>query len=493
MREFRPVPYKEVSLPVLLAYLLPAVIFLLSLAFLTKTYYWDGVLFAINIEAVHAGQLPAVVLFHPNHLLYTAFGYALYSGALALGLHVRAITIMQIANVIFSAAAGWTVYLLAKRFTRSHLTALFCWILFAAGANWWKFSTDADAYIIAVLLLLLALLSPNFLLMGTCHALAMLFHELSIFFYVPVLAAIMLDKRRSTAARFGVAAAYVAGTALVVTAVYLACYSLADHRTYPTLLRWVSSYDTRNTHFTQSVGHVIGSYLSGFLKLFLGGKIPLIHDYFSPIMALAFAVCLLAFVAAFRWFKAPATPVQMEPARNPTLFLWLWLGTYAVFLASWDAGSTFHKLFVWPPIVLLIGVAVARKEKWQSHAIAFVALSVAVAAWNFGAFIYPHSHESADPVLMLAKKVDKELPRNATIVYTGPDSDSWYLNYFAPGRRWVQIPPDPAVFREVVRTAPGPVCMDLTALPTFPTDIDPHQSWDLIDKQRNVRLDCIRR
>lgn len=126
--------------------------------FLTRTYYWDGVLFSLYIEGVHRGELPPAVLFHPNHLVYSAFGYLLYSAALACGLEVRALSLLQIVNVIVSAAAGFVVFVLAKRITSSASIALFCWMLFAFGATWWKFSTDADSYILSVFFLILAIL-----------------------------------------------------------------------------------------------------------------------------------------------------------------------------------------------------------------------------------------------------------------------------------------------------------------------------------------------
>ena len=41
-----------------------------------KNYYWDGVFFARVIEAAPGFNFS---LFHPNHLLYNAAGYVLYT------------------------------------------------------------------------------------------------------------------------------------------------------------------------------------------------------------------------------------------------------------------------------------------------------------------------------------------------------------------------------------------------------------------------------
>src|SRR5581483_12119347 len=86
-------------------------ILLLYVLFLTRTYYWDGVLFSLYIEGVHAGNLPAAILFHPNHLLYSVVGYSLYAAARAGGLAVRALLILQLFNVFLSVCASYVFFL----------------------------------------------------------------------------------------------------------------------------------------------------------------------------------------------------------------------------------------------------------------------------------------------------------------------------------------------------------------------------------------------
>ncbi len=477
---------------------------LFYLAFLTKTYYWDGVLFSLQIEGVHRGEVPAAALFHPNHLLYSALGYLLYSAAVSCGLTMRAITVLQVFNVLTSAAASYLVYVLSKRLTGSGRIASFSWLLFACGATWWKFSTDADSYILSVLLLLLATLflfedSPRLVAVAVCHTLAMLFHELAIFTYVPVIAAIALDRRRSRAARFSVAIAYVAGTGLCVTAVYLLCYAqAAKHGAPPSLLRWITSY-AADSGFTHSLQQIVGSYLLTFLRLFVGGKLVFLRDYFSVAICLSLCVCLAAMIWAGHLFRHPDTDAGVRPNRRAIILLWTWLLSYAMFLGSWDPGSAFHKLFVWPPIVLLIAVYVADTPMLRVRRKAFVALAVAVAAWNFGVFIYPHSHASADPVLTLAQRIDRELPKHATVYYRVLDPDDWYLEYFAPGRFWSPVHVQRGLaYMGFTNSPPGPVCFETTALELFGNDpaalaaIDPERRWDLVNSKHNIRLDCLK-
>ena len=211
-----------------------------------------------------------------------------------------------------------------------------------------------------------------------------------------------------------------------------------------------------------------------YLKLFAGGKLIFLREYFSLPVALGLAVCLAALIASVRLAR---TKVIAE--RHSTFVLrvlWVWLLTSALFLAIWDPGSAFHKLFVWPPIVLLIG------SYWRTRAA--LALAVALGAWNFAAFIYPHAQDSADPVLQLARQINRELPQNATVFYSQLLPDDWYLEYFAPGRHWIHMP---------VTKTEGPVCMDTTALEASHAATDPKKRWDLVNSQHHIRLECLTR
>ncbi len=451
---------------------------LIYLVFLTKSYYWDGVLFSLDIESVYSGRVSGIALFHPNHLFYNAVGYALYAFAATVWPGIRAITILQIANVLASVLTAYLVFVIARRITNNVQTGLFCLLLFAAGATWWKFSTDADSYVIAVLFLLLTAFfllqsKSNLLAAALCHTVAMLFHELAIFTYIPVLVLFLITRR------IRAALLYCLGTGSSVASAYWLCYARADHTSYPTLLAWVTSYAS-DSGFTHSISDITAHYLLSFLKLFAGGKFSLIRQFFGVVECAAFIACIALMIWGIRAFKhSAAMPDEVD--RRARVFLWAWFLGYALFLAIWDPGSAFHKLFIWPAIVLLIGVYARSRIR------ALTFFAAALAAWNFGAFIYPHSHATADPVLVLAEKVNRELPKNATVYYRVLDPDDWYLEYFAPGRKW-----RPIVLVDQLPLS-APVCYETTALSEAPWPTDPNLKWDLVNSAHNIRLECLAR
>ncbi len=333
------------------------------------------------------------------------------------------------------------VFSLARSITKSKSVPFLCWTLFVFGATWWKFSTDADSYIVTVFLLLLAfryLLSrpPRLIRVGILHALAMLFHELAIFFYVPVLAAVLLNRERPRQRLLWSFVAYVTASAGCVALIYWAAYQSADHAAFPTLLSWITSRSS-DTQATHSMKQIVG-YVFSFGKLFAGGRISLIRQFFDPVILAFLAASLLLAALAIYFCRKPRLETALVE-QHAIVILWAWLLPFAIFLGSWDPASTFHKLLIWPPIVLLIGASVAKRASLSNRARGFVALSAALAAWNFGAFTYPHSKNSVDPVLALAMRLNRELPKDAVVYYSTLDADDWYLEYFAPGRIWTRL------------------------------------------------------
>src|SRR2546423_12253482 len=97
---------------------------LLYLATLTADYYWDGITFALQIEKVASQQRPASLLFHQNHLLYNAFGYALFDVSHALSSTARALYTLQVTNTFAGAVAIGIFFRMAERVTRSRYAAV---------------------------------------------------------------------------------------------------------------------------------------------------------------------------------------------------------------------------------------------------------------------------------------------------------------------------------------------------------------------------------
>ena len=188
----------------------------------TKNYYWDGIAFALEIEK----RKSLAALLSPSHLVYMVWGDWLYRLSHVLGIHARALFILQACNCVL---AGVCVMLLYKIVRQAGVPGPQCTIaalIFGFSATWWKFATDANAYIPAICLLLCAYLLLNnprwIILAGLAQAGAMLFHELAIFF-LPVALSKLGKNRRS-------AALYLTASLAPVAATYWFAYQTVSPR-----------------------------------------------------------------------------------------------------------------------------------------------------------------------------------------------------------------------------------------------------------------------
>src|SRR5689334_9018510 len=159
-------------------------------AFPTRVYYWDGITFAQTIEDA-SSLSPSLV--HPNHLVYNFAGYLFYKLLRTFGIELRALTALQILNSLFSTICAGVLFAILKDTLRSFYLAVCLTLLFAFSATWWKFSTDANAYVPSVLFLLVSfyLVLPQRRarpwLVALTFFLSMAFHQLAVLMF-PVLA-----------------------------------------------------------------------------------------------------------------------------------------------------------------------------------------------------------------------------------------------------------------------------------------------------------------
>ena len=408
-----------------------AVIYLL---FPTRVFYWDGIVFAQAIE--DASRLsPSLV--HPNHLIYNFAGYLFYKLLRAIGADVRALTALQILNSLLSALCAVMLFSILRTALRSFYLPICLTLFFAFSATWWKFSTDANAYIPSVLFLLTSVYlvlpgkKPRPLLTALTFFISMAFHQLAVLMF-PVLALgiYLQDKRqRLNAVYFSV----VAG--MLIVAAYAGLFYLATGAfDVAKLIRWSASYspdaDTA-FHLWSNLQYS----LRGHVRLFFGGRLNALRGLMNP----AIVVLLIGLVASILFFifslvknLRPAKPQLETPQKTVLLLSLLWTGVYGVFLFFWLPQNTFYRLFYLPALILLLGLALTPLK--NSRALAVFVTAAALA--NFLFLIYPFSHTEKYPPLTFALQLNREWPAGTVIYYGMENSDAQLIRYFNPGTRW---------------------------------------------------------
>lgn len=458
---------------------------IIYLAFPTRVYYWDGISFAQAIEDA-SSLSPSLV--HPNHLIYNFAGYIFYKLLLSAGFELRAVTALQILNSLLSAGCAVVLFAILSDTLRSVYLSLCVTLFFAFSATWWKFSTDASAYIPSVLFVLISfyLVLPNRkarpLLAALTFFISIAFHQLAILM-LPVLAlGIYLQDGPRSLRRRALDATYFAVAALtLIVATYTFLFYLAsDSFDIARLVHWSASYspdvDT-SFHLWSNLQYS----LRGHVRLFFGGRFNLLQGLVNPfiillLIALASAVALLLFdalknartIAMLQWLRE----LRLESRQKTVLLLsLLWAIVYVVFLFFWLPQNTFYRLFYLPALIILFGLGLSSLRRPPG----FVAVLVAaVVLANFLFLIYPFSHVEKYPPLAFALELNREWRRGTVVYYGTKNTDEELIRYFTPGTHWkLMAEVDPidiaALDRELVNinNSGGSAWFETTAIDQF--------------------------
>jgi len=450
-----------------LVFIATATIYLL---FPTRVYYWDGITFAQAIE--DASQLdPSLV--HPNHLIYNFAGYVFYKLLRALGTDIRAVTALQILNALLSALCARVLFSILMETLRSLYFSIFLTLFFAFSATWWKFSTDANAYIPSVLFLLISFYlvlpgrKPRPLLTAFAFFLSMAFHQLAVLMF-PVLAlGVYLQDGPVTLKRKALNAVYfaVAATALIVTAYAGLFYLASGAFDVARLIRWTASYspdaDTK-FHLWSNLQYS----LRGQVRLFFGGRFNLLRGLWNPAIVVLL-LCLIAAIVVFIYNllkNLKPAKLRLETRQKTVLLLsLLWTAVYVIFLFFWLPQNTFYRLFYLPALILLFGLALSSVKDKRAETRTLAAFAIAVALANFLFLIYPFSHTEKYPPLAFALQMNREWPAGTVIFYGAENSDAGLVRYFNPITRWQRSSSIDVIESEIARNG-TPVWLETTAI-----------------------------
>ncbi len=418
----------------------------------TREFYWDGVGFALNIETQ---PISFSHLLNPNHLVYNLMGYAFWRILAASGIAVRALFVLQAVNAAFAAAGVYVFWHIVKVLSGSARRAACCALLFAFSATWWRFATDADAYIPSVFFLMLCFYfllpsrEPRPCMIGLAHSAAMLFHQLALFFFPVALYGLLLsptgpkdvqDRRR----RRLYAAQYALTAFLATAGAYVMSYRAVRPGIGPMkFFSWLTVH-AGDASFTFNAMRNLNLTLRGTLRLFLGGRVTLVKPGFvtgaGVLAGCAILVLLVRYFARAKRAAAPHPPTP-SPAR---LKDWLvanrlplvWISSYMAFLFFWLPQNTFYRLFYLPALILLL----ARAPIWHADRIRLIALLTAAACmWNFTVSIYPRSRTETNEVLAFALTHRDEWQPGTLIVYRTFHTDLWTISYFNPQVQWIAL------------------------------------------------------
>jgi hypothetical protein len=424
---------------------------------LTSDYYWDGITFALQIEKVADDDRGVYLLFHQNHLLYNALGFLYYKAARILGLSVRALYLLQFANAFFGAMAVGVFFRIAERATRSVYIAIVCSIGLAVSAAWWKISTDANAYILTILLIMICAYNllgakPRWYIAGLALAGAMLFHQLGSLFYPAAAAAIFTSRYIERKFRFTVAMTALAW-GLPVTAYYL-CAALLHGITRPLdVLRWAISNPSQKPLAPNPMAGLAAMPRANFDAI-IGHSFALFRQQSEWIetsialtaiaAALIFAIRVARKVDVRRAIKGltQTAPEMSEERKRISIVLIIWVSAYAFFLLFWGP-LIYFRAFYTPAIALGIGLMLSKHHlvnRDRPSGAAAIAVA-ALALFNLAFYIGPYIREKSNPLVAEARRANGIWSEGSVIYFTTRNEADTAFEYFNPQTRWRRLQP----------------------------------------------------
>lgn len=393
---------------------------LLYLALPTRGFYWDGVAFAIDIEK----RRPAASLVHPNHLIYSLWGAWIYKLTGLAGIHARALFILQAANSVLAGLCVILFYSSLRLKRVPDALSVPAALIFGFSATWWKFATDANAYVPSIFFLLCAYVlierRKSTALAGFAHAGAMLFHELAILF-LPVA---LLRLRKSPRMML----TYVATALVPVAAAYAVAYSSVSNTG---LFAWMTAHSP-DSGFSFHPLTALGFSIRGTLRLFFGGKLgDFAHDGISRAGLLVLPIAVVLFLVAV--WRAVRRGARIS---WPPLHLVAWAGVYAAFLFVWMPQNTFYRLFYLPALIAILAVMLRDTPATRTALWLFVPVLM---TWNFCFDIYPQSQPGFNKPLSFALAQRNTWGPGTPIVFHRFHPDLWTISYFSQQAVWIGL------------------------------------------------------
>lgn len=434
---------------------LAAVYFLLP----TKNYYWDGIIYAQFIESVEGFGWNLV---HPNHLFYNVLGYAAFKAAQGVELQTRALYVLQYVTAVFAVICAAEFFLISKRLFRSTYLGLVLTAILAFSAGWWRFSTDADVYIISITFLLAAFYfvlpggRPRPLLVAVLHAFAMFFHELAVLLFPAFALGVYLQtdphdkwERLTAALKYG-------HTAFLLTfGTYLLCfYFLTGRLDVRDFVAWTISFapDVDNSRLISESGR-LGIVMRGHRQLFIDGSTRLFNrDVLSVGLLVVFCAAALGFFIKFVPGITEIVTVGKTAFREGlfsgriVLLCLAWVLPYLVFLWFFMPENMFYRLFYFPALVVLIGVVLApfvqrrRTRRWR-----LALLALAFGLYNFLFYIYPNSNVMDGTSLAVARAANSAWIGKPVVFYKQTrafdalSTNDRLVRYFNPTAVWKPV------------------------------------------------------
>jgi len=392
-------------------------VLLLYLSFPSSLHLFDGVACAIAVEL---GDFKHLV--HGNHLLYGLAGYLFHRLLLIAGIKLSALWALQVFDSVLGAAAAGLFCSVLRRSGAGRFASLLCSLGLGVSHAYWKWSVEANAYVLGAFFLLLCLREalsprPGPYRLALWHSLAMLSVGANALFAPVALLALWRAPAAGRDPRMESAKYLVAAGAAVLAGYVAAAVLWVQPETVEEAKLWLLGSGALGPHRTWR----------------WHGRDTVAQNLLDWIAASGGAVCKASWLGAPLWLAALAAPWLADLSDWPLLASgWLWLLSYAPLFMFWEPYTLIYRVSDMPALWLAaapLAARLGRRPWWKALLAAYAA---AVLAVNLRSAFLPDSRPENNSALQEALWVASVTPPTAWIAAAG--DDQVYLPYFAHRR-----------------------------------------------------------
>jgi len=420
----------------LIAFLIPLTLFL---GIPSTLWNFDGVACATALELGDP-----FYLFHANHLFYGWLGFLFWKFVgLPLGI-TRALPALQLFTSLLAAAGLVGLYRLVAPIVNSRLSALLLSCAMGCTAAFWVWSVEAQVFSLGFLALawaawaLVHYRGPlKYAWVGLLHGAAILGHVLHALWAVPALYWLWKDCGESPDARSKALWQYgsVLAAMTLVPYAWVIAGVIAPGRRWGRIFFWLkgSAAITPDRHFAW---HSVGwtgpwMWLKSTAPVIWGSFWPYGGTVVSPWIWIVTAISVMVFVSLMvqAWRQA-VTPTQVVLVR----FSLLWLGTYGLFLSTWEPGQLAYRTADVLPLGILLAEGLVRfKEPVRPLLIGFLLASLLTI--NLQTRIRPMHRPQQNAAYQEALHLSR-ITSPRSLYLTGGGLSWIYLLYFTGSTAW---------------------------------------------------------
>jgi hypothetical protein len=426
----------------MISFLSFAVPLALYLAWPSAMWNFDGVACAAALELGWP-----IFLFHANHLLYGFLGCAFWKVAgLPFGM-ARALPALQLFTSLIAALGLVGLYRALQSVLKNNISAHLLTLGLAVTAAFWVWSVEAQVYALGFLPIAWAttILFKNegenkFVWVGLLHAGAVLGHLMHVLWAVP---ALYWMWGKPKAIRQYLVTLFLATA--IPYALVLAFVVAPRHDLFHILI-WLKG-SAGLTPDRSWAWHSAGwtgpwQWLKSTLPAFWGSFWPYENTLVKPVIWILTAVSMgLALLFLMR--------SASERGERAARFSWIWLGTYALFLSTWEPATLCYRMTDIVPLGILFALGLKKTRAPIQILLTTLFLGCTLTV-NLASRILPMHDAGANKVYQETLSLSKISPSNSLYITQG--GPSWiYLLYFTGRTAWNANAFPPGKLEEEIR------------------------------------------